>query len=675
MSTSKKTKSNAGFTLTEMVIVIAVIAILAAVLIPTFIGVSNRAKLSADTQTAANATIASKTVTSTAPQDVWNAVAAEGLDLTKTQSSGYRFAYAVKGSTIKNIVLLNEKLEIVENEQVSSASDVDLWFFVSSDKDIIAANKLDGKAYKANYFLTQNLTASLAIPTLSSFDTGSSALTGGVFYGDEATAIAGNGTVNVSGNIAGTLFINAPNAEFNQTGSVNTVNAYAVASNSLTINGTVKEVALSKGRVKIANGSVVQKFVIPATAVNKIVQVVNEGYITKFAVAKAVVDAMSSYTTTVVVTNTVGAIEKAVEVNASTGTEQAIENASLADEVKNSENYRYQISTKEDLATFRDAVNNGSTFEGLTVKLMNNITLDAGWAPIGAFKRGDVLSGSQSTFMGTFDGNGKTISNLTNAGYIPTALFNNESTFSEYEYTYGLFATTKNATINNLTVNANINIPTSLGASITGECVGIIVGYAAGSLSLDGCVAKGSVSSYNNVGGLVGAIYATDTDKNVSIKNSTNEANVTSQSKAGGIVGFLNTSKGGIVANFVATVNKGNVTAYNTVDGNVVVAGGICAYGTNPFGGQSQITLLNVRNEGVVSASRSSGNTGVIQANAFTISWQTAQSCAGFEGFTTFSTCVYTQKVVVSGTAQDTIKVDSVVGGSTVTYAPNTIIG
>ena len=418
-----------------------------------------------------------------------------------------------------------------------------------------------------------------------------------------------------------------------------------------------------------------RNFVIPATAVNKIVQVVNEGYITKFAVAKAVVDAMSSYTTTVVVTNTVGAIEKAVEVNASTGTEQAIENASLADEVKNSENYRYQISTKEELATFRDAVNNGSTFEGLTVKLMNDITLDAGWAPIGAFKRGDVLSGSKSTFMGTFDGNGKTISNLTNAGYIPTALFNNESTFSEYEYTYGLFATTKNATIKNLTVNANINIPTSLGASITGECVGIIVGYAAGSLSLDGCVAKGSVSSYNNVGGLVGAIYATDTDKNVSIKNSTNEANVTSQSKAGGIVGFLNTSKGGIVANFVATVNKGNVTAYNTVDSNVVVAGGICAYGTNPFGGQSQITLLNVRNEGVVSASRASGNTGVIQANAFTISWQTAQSCAGFEGFTTFSNCVYTQKVVVSGTAQDSIKVDSVVGGSTETYAPNTIIG
>ena len=43
-----------GFTLTELVIVIAVIAILAAVLIPTFVGLINKANVSADTQTAKN---------------------------------------------------------------------------------------------------------------------------------------------------------------------------------------------------------------------------------------------------------------------------------------------------------------------------------------------------------------------------------------------------------------------------------------------------------------------------------------------------------------------------------------------------------------------------------------------------------------------------------------------
>lgn len=49
-----KRNNKKGFTITELVIVIAVIAILAAVLIPTFSGVIKKAKLSNDTQIAAN---------------------------------------------------------------------------------------------------------------------------------------------------------------------------------------------------------------------------------------------------------------------------------------------------------------------------------------------------------------------------------------------------------------------------------------------------------------------------------------------------------------------------------------------------------------------------------------------------------------------------------------------
>lgn len=46
-------KQRKAFTIVELVIVIAVIAILAAVLIPTFSGVIRRAKVSSDEQTAA----------------------------------------------------------------------------------------------------------------------------------------------------------------------------------------------------------------------------------------------------------------------------------------------------------------------------------------------------------------------------------------------------------------------------------------------------------------------------------------------------------------------------------------------------------------------------------------------------------------------------------------------
>ena len=46
-----------GFTIVELVIVVAVIAILAAVLIPTFTGIIARANLSADQQTIRNINI------------------------------------------------------------------------------------------------------------------------------------------------------------------------------------------------------------------------------------------------------------------------------------------------------------------------------------------------------------------------------------------------------------------------------------------------------------------------------------------------------------------------------------------------------------------------------------------------------------------------------------------
>ena len=46
----KKRKNKKGFTIVELVIVIAVIAILAAVLIPTFSSLIKKAKISADTQ-------------------------------------------------------------------------------------------------------------------------------------------------------------------------------------------------------------------------------------------------------------------------------------------------------------------------------------------------------------------------------------------------------------------------------------------------------------------------------------------------------------------------------------------------------------------------------------------------------------------------------------------------
>lgn len=63
----------------------------------------------------------------------------------------------------------------------------------------------------------------------------------------------------------------------------------------------------------------------------------------------------------------------------------------------------YEVSTAEELAAFRDAVNNGETYEGKTVTLTADITLSGNWTPIG---------NKSKQFKGTFEGGGHCIKDL-----------------------------------------------------------------------------------------------------------------------------------------------------------------------------------------------------------------------------------------------------------------------
>ena len=67
------------------------------------------------------------------------------------------------------------------------------------------------------------------------------------------------------------------------------------------------------------------------------------------------------------------------------------------------------ISTPEELERFRDDVNSGNTYEGITVELENDIDMSgAEWEPIGG-----CLSDNQTTnFNGTFDGKGHKVTNV-----------------------------------------------------------------------------------------------------------------------------------------------------------------------------------------------------------------------------------------------------------------------
>ncbi|MBQ8268299.1 MAG: prepilin-type N-terminal cleavage/methylation domain-containing protein [Clostridia bacterium] len=126
-----------GFTIIELVVVVAVIAILAAVLIPTFSGIIAKARLNADEQTVTNM---NKYVAMAAAEedfefaaDAVNALYDNGFNVGKfkTFSKGYHYAYG--GVENNKFYLLNKAGEIVfpENDATDTAT---LWGFFNNEK-------------------------------------------------------------------------------------------------------------------------------------------------------------------------------------------------------------------------------------------------------------------------------------------------------------------------------------------------------------------------------------------------------------------------------------------------------------------------------------------------------------------------------------------------------------
>ena len=129
-----------GFTIVELVVVVAVIAILAAVLIPTFSGIIKKAKLNADEQTVTNM---NKYVAAAAaeeefayPADAVNALYDNGFNIGKfeTFSKGYHYAYDFEDN---KFYLLDDNANVIFPDKDQAASE--LWgFFNNAKSDYIA---------------------------------------------------------------------------------------------------------------------------------------------------------------------------------------------------------------------------------------------------------------------------------------------------------------------------------------------------------------------------------------------------------------------------------------------------------------------------------------------------------------------------------------------------------
>ena len=140
-----------GFTIIELVIVIAVIAILAAVLIPTISGIIKKANLSADQQAIRNmntaAAIGAAEGKYANPSDVLDALYAHGFNLgkMKTYSNGFHYAYNYEDN---KVYLLDENDVVVYPEETDKSK---LWgLYNDSPNDMISG--------VTNYIAVTNLT-------------------------------------------------------------------------------------------------------------------------------------------------------------------------------------------------------------------------------------------------------------------------------------------------------------------------------------------------------------------------------------------------------------------------------------------------------------------------------------------------------------------------------------
>ena len=126
MNNFKVFSKRKGFTIVELVIVIAVIAILAAVMIPTFSGIVKKANISSDIQTARNMGVI---LTAEKPQNAYEAVAAlkkNGFERLHPKTKFYSFFWIQS----KNIVVLTAEgvRPIFPEEMADAIFDPDDWF-------------------------------------------------------------------------------------------------------------------------------------------------------------------------------------------------------------------------------------------------------------------------------------------------------------------------------------------------------------------------------------------------------------------------------------------------------------------------------------------------------------------------------------------------------------------
>ena len=240
---NKKKKKQNGFTIVELVIVIAVIGILAAVLIPTFSNLVKKAKESADQQLVYHINVAA------AANEVDNGKAPTMYDTLQALENDYGFT--IEKMTPRSgcdIVWdsVTNRFALVENGTTIKYGDPNKPSDLTNNKAQMwkITTPTDSLEDGYSHYLTADWTGTVEVTT--GVDVGDNDDITSVTYartGDAQTAV-----VRTNG---GTLTVNAPADTVNHYGEADSVNIVAVASSSYHENGTVQLIAVKQGHVKL----------------------------------------------------------------------------------------------------------------------------------------------------------------------------------------------------------------------------------------------------------------------------------------------------------------------------------------------------------------------------------------------------------------------------------------
>lgn len=527
-----KASKKRGFTIIELVIVIAVIAILAAVLIPTFANIIQKANVANDVALARNMNtilIADEATNgrSTDMYDVLIALEQGGFKLENLnpRADGNVFAWDKANNQIVYLDKKNPDKPIFQAKEIG-ANKGDLY--ITTRKAEVFA---DYPGY--SYYFASDIKGDITLDEGSCLDTGEFALNGNV-------SVKTNKDVEIQGTINGTITVDSANGKITNYSVVKNVVIVNTASTSYHERGHVEA-------MKIQN-SLTGKVVLE-----------NDAYVETL-------------------TNNNDKAKGKVE---SKGYVKAVAAESSDDSVKVTETgYVLEIGTYDQLVNFRNKVNAGASYSGMTVNLTADIDIsERAWTPIGAAHR-DKIEAQTNVFQGTFDGQGHKITGLTNTGFKISSVFkgSNSTTPEGYsEYVFGLFGSVYNATIKNIVMaNVNIDLACDEKEKVVGDSVGAIVGYAAGTnVTIDSCkVLSGSIVGYDAVAGIIGRTYSAKT----TISNCENAATVTAIRRASGILGFASLQKGATSVAITDCKNSGNVKQTGTPDTDPAGKGGINYY-------------------------------------------------------------------------------------------------